>query len=95
MTLTVNEVNYDVVGFDTYTDEYSKVAKPDFQNDGEQELLNELERYSDDISLADGEDIAISMSDEKSVDGKMHVFRFGATFEDGVGILSYYGCEEN
>lgn len=91
MTITVNEVNYDVVGFDTYTDEYSKVAKLDFQNDGEQELVNELECYTDGANLVDGEDMSVTMPEEKSADGKTYSFRFGVTFEDGVCILSYYG----
>lgn len=93
MKLKVNEIDYDVVGFDTYTEDYSKAARPDYQNEGEQELINELEHYSDDISLADGEDIVVSLTDEKSVDGKMHIFRFGVSFEDGVSTLNYYGCE--
>ena len=86
MKLTVNEIDYDVVGFDDYMEAYKKASRPEYQNDGEQELINELE--CDDV-VRDCY-VVVSLPGEKSVDGEMHTFHFKMLFEDDVRILYYY-----
>lgn len=92
MILTISGTEYDVVGYETYLDDYSKAAKPEFRNDGEQEFTNELEEIIGNTELKDGKSIEIVIPYEKSLDRRYYKFFF-SVFTDYLTILGYEGYE--